>query len=150
MLTSRGRLALLLGAAVYVAAWAFGSEPLYPVAVGLLLAGALAWAWVRALNKPMQFRRAAFGAEHYEGDDVPVNLEVDHAGSVTPSSLTVVDRIAGLGTVEVVLRRTARGRLTGRYVIPKVPRGRYPFGDSFAVLQDPFGLERQDVPLPAA
>jgi putative ABC transport system permease protein len=37
-MTPRGRGALVLGAAVYLAAWAFGSRPLYPVAVGLALA----------------------------------------------------------------------------------------------------------------
>ena len=36
-MTSRGRAALALGAATYLAAWAFGSRPLYPAAVGLLL-----------------------------------------------------------------------------------------------------------------
>ena len=34
VLTGRGRLAIGLGIVIYVAAWAFGSEPLYPVAVG--------------------------------------------------------------------------------------------------------------------
>jgi uncharacterized protein (DUF58 family) len=31
-----------------------------------------------------------------------------------------------------------------------VPRGRYPFGDAVLVLEDPFGLERRDVALPAS
>lgn len=145
-MTRRGRLALLLGVAVYVVAWAFGSEPLYPVAVGLLLAAGLAWGWVRVLDKPMQLRRAPWGAEHVEGDDVAVNVELDHAGPIRPSSLPLVDRIAGLGSVEVVLRRSGR-QLGGRYVIAAVPRGRYPFGDSVAVIEDPFGLERRDVRL---
>jgi uncharacterized protein (DUF58 family) len=35
-------------------------------------------------------------------------------------------------------------------VLPAVPRGRYPFGESRAVLEDAFGLERRDIPLPAA
>ena len=37
-MTHRGRLALVLGAATYLAAWAFGSKILYPVALGLPLA----------------------------------------------------------------------------------------------------------------
>src|SRR3954462_7341764 len=36
-----------LGLGVYIAAWAFGSTPLYPVATGLLLVVGLAWVWVR-------------------------------------------------------------------------------------------------------
>jgi uncharacterized protein (DUF58 family) len=150
MLTSRGRLVLALGGALYLVAWAFGSRPLYPVAVGLVLAVALAWAWVRLLDRPMSLRRAPWGAEHYEGEDVPVNLELAREGRWTPATIPVVDRIAGLGRVEVLTHRAARGRLTGRYVLPAMPRGRYPFGDSVAVLDDPFGLERRDVQLPAA
>jgi uncharacterized protein (DUF58 family) len=150
MATLRGRLALALGGALYVVAWAFGSAPLYPVAVGLVLAVALAWAWVRVLDRPMTLRRAPWGAEHYEGEDVPVNLELTREGRWTPATLPVVDHVVKLGTVDVLLHRTGRGALGGRYVIPAVPRGRYPFGESLAVLEDPFGLERRDVPLPAA
>lgn len=135
MLTSRGRLALALGGALYVVAWAFGSPPLYPVAVGLVLAVALAWARVRFLDRPMTLRRAAWGAEHFEGDDVPVNLELVREGRWTPASLPVVDRVVGIGRVETLVHRTGRGSLTGRYVLPGVPRGRYPFGDSHAVLE---------------
>src|SRR4051795_6943532 len=57
MLTGRGRCMLGLGLGVYLAAWAFGSKPLYPVATGLLLVVALAWAWVRLSNRPFRVRR---------------------------------------------------------------------------------------------
>jgi predicted PurR-regulated permease PerM len=50
--TDRGRLALLLAVGVYLAAWTFGSTVLYPVAVGLALAVALAVAWVRLSPLP--------------------------------------------------------------------------------------------------
>jgi uncharacterized protein (DUF58 family) len=150
VLTPRGRLALLLGCGLYVVAWAFGSRPVYPVAVGLVLAVALAWAWVRLLDRPMTLRRAPWGAEHYEGDDVPVNLELARDGRWTPATIPLVDSIARLGAVEVLVHRTGRRRLSGRYVLPAVPRGRYPFGDPVAVLEDPFGLERREVGLPAA
>ena len=148
MLTRRGRLVLALGAALYVVAWAFGSSPLYPVAVGLLLAVALAWAWVRLLNRPMQLRRAAWGVDHFEGDDVPVNLELELEARLVPSTLPVVDTVSGLGTFEVLLRRGGR-RLVGRYVLKAAPRGRYAFGEGLVILQDPFGLERALLSLPA-
>src|SRR5439155_1432300 len=45
--TDGGRLTLLFGLVVYIVAWIFGSQPLYPVAVGLALAPLLGWAWVR-------------------------------------------------------------------------------------------------------
>ena len=48
---ARGRLALALGGAIYLAAWAFGSKALYPVALGLPLAVLLAWLVVR-LGEP--------------------------------------------------------------------------------------------------
>jgi uncharacterized protein (DUF58 family) len=146
MLTARGRSALLLGAALYIAAWAFGSNPLYPVAVGLVLAVCLAWAWVRLLDKPMELRRVSWGQEHVEGDDVSVVLELEHAGPVRPSSLTLVDEIAGLGTREATVRRTDDS-LTGRYVLPRLPRGRYAFERTTAVIEDPFGLESSEVDL---
>jgi uncharacterized protein (DUF58 family) len=149
MLTRRGRFVLVLGALIYLAAWAFGSKPLYPVAVGLLFGVGLAWAWVRLRNRPMQLRRVAWGDEHVEGEDVPVNLDLAVESRFVPPSLPIVDRIPGLSSVEVIVRR-AGARLVGRYVIEAVPRGRYPFGESFAVLEDPFGLEHVEVPLPAA
>ena len=148
MLTTRGRLAVLLGLGLYVAGWAFGSLPLYPVAVGLLLAVGLAWAWVRLLDRPMELRRVSAGVEHVEGDDVSVALELDVDAALPPTSLTLVDDVGKIGPLEVTLRRT-RGRpmLSGRYVIPNLPRGRYPFERTSAVLEDPFGMERTVVDL---
>ena len=47
MLTDRGRFALAVGGAVYLAGWAFGSVALYPIAIGLVVAVLAAIAWVR-------------------------------------------------------------------------------------------------------
>jgi uncharacterized protein (DUF58 family) len=143
VLTFRGRLALALGGLLYVAAWAFGSVPLYPVAAGLVLAVAVAWAWVRVANRPLQLRRVSWGAEHVEGRDVPISFELVPEGRLGPSGALVVDRIAGLGEREVEVRRV-RGTLRGRYVVPAVPRGRYPYRSSTVVVEDPFGLERAE------
>ena len=46
-MTRAGRLALALGLLTYLAAWAFGSKALYPVALGLLVAVLLARLWTR-------------------------------------------------------------------------------------------------------
>ena len=54
MLTSRGRVIFALGFGVYVAAWAFGSKPLYPVATGLLLVIGVAWVWVPLKPQPVR------------------------------------------------------------------------------------------------
>ena len=53
-MTSRGRLALALGATTYLAAWAFGSKILYPVAIGLPVAVLLAWLWTALANRPLR------------------------------------------------------------------------------------------------
>lgn len=151
MLTVRGRLALTLGAGLYLAAWAFGSDPLYPVAVGLVLAVAVARTWIGLAGKPMQLRHGSWGGpERTEGEDVPVDLELDYEGRLLPSTVLVTDRVARLGEREVELRRRPRRRLTGRYVIERVPRGRYRFEETVVVLEDPFGLARAELRLESA
>lgn len=148
MLTSRGRVILALGFGVYVAAWAFGSRPLYPVATGLLLVVAVAWAWVRLSNRPFQVRRSWSDREHVEGDDVPILAELEPTGNVLPASVTLSERVGGLGEQRRVLTRSGR-RLRVRYVLEGVPRGRYAFEDVRLELADPFALECAVVQLPS-
>jgi uncharacterized protein (DUF58 family) len=148
MLTRRGRSVLALGLGVYVAAWAFGSKPLYPVATGLLLVVALAWLWVRLANRPFQIRRGWGDSEHLEGDDVPVVVELEASGSIAPAAATLVERVGKLGEQRQPLRRHGR-RLAVRYVLERLPRGRYAFDSVRLEIADPFGLERVAVPLPA-
>ena len=148
MLTGRGRSILALGLGVYVAAWAFGSKPLYPVATGLLLTVAVAWVWVRLADRPFRVRRGWGDREHVEGDDVPVIAELEASGNVMPAAVTLVERVGRLGEQRHGLRRNGR-RLSVRYTLNRVPRGRYAFTDVRAELGDPFGLERAVVPLPA-
>ena len=148
MLTTRGRLILALGFGIYIAAWAFGSKPLYPVATGLLLVIAVAWVWVRLADRPFRVVRGWGDHEHVEGDNVPVMVELHPTGNVLPASIALVERIGRLGDQRHVLRRTGR-RLSVKYVLERVPRGRYAFEDVRAELSDPFALEQAVVPLPA-
>jgi len=148
MLTRRGRVIFGLGFGIYVAAWAFGSKPLYPVATGLLLVVGVAWVWVRLSDRPFRVKRGWGDREHVEGDDVPVVAELDPTGNVLPASVTLSERVGRLGEQRHVLRRHGR-RLSVRYVLEKVPRGRYAFEDVHAELADPFGLEQAIVELPA-
>jgi uncharacterized protein (DUF58 family) len=148
VLTRRGRCVLGLGLGVYIAAWAFGSKPLYPVATGLLLVVAVAWIWVRLANRPFRVRRGWGDNEHLEGDDVPVVVELETSASVAPAAATLVERVGRLGEQRQPLRRRGR-RLSVRYVLERLPRGRYAFADVRAEIADPFGLERVAVPLPA-
>ncbi len=147
-MTPRGRFVLGLGFGVYVAAWAFGSKPLYPVATGLLLVEAVAWVWVRLANRPFRVRRGWGDTEHVEGEDVPVVVELEATGTVPPAAVTLVERVGRLGEQRHLLRRTGR-RLSVRYVLERLARGRYAFEDVRAEIADPFGLECVAVVLPA-
>jgi uncharacterized protein (DUF58 family) len=148
MLTARGRCVLGLGLGVYLAAWAFGSKPLYPVATGLLLVVVVAWVWVRLANRPFRVRRGWGDREHLEGDDVPVVVELDASASVLPAAATLIERVGRLGEQRQPLRRHGR-RLSVRYVLARLPRGRYAFEDVRVEIADPFGLESVAVALPA-
>jgi uncharacterized protein (DUF58 family) len=148
MLTRRGRVIFALGFGVYVAAWAFGSKPLYPVATGLLLVVGVAWVWVRLSDRPFRVKRGWSDREHVEGDDVPVVAELEPTANVLPASVTLSERVGSLGEQRHVLKRKGR-RLRITYVLEKVPRGRYVFEDVHAELVDPFALECATVQLPA-
>jgi uncharacterized protein (DUF58 family) len=145
-MTLNGRLALALGVATYIAAWAFGSVPLYPIATGLLLVVLFAWASVRLAKKPMRLVRTTSAHEQLEGEDLRVHLELQPEGRLLPVSVLLVDEVGRLGERRVPLRR-GDSRLFGSYVLRALPRGRYPFGEARALLEDPFGLERAEVKL---
>jgi uncharacterized protein (DUF58 family) len=137
-MTDRGRAVAILAAATYMAAWAFGTRALFPAAVGLALAIALGWAWVRILRRPITLRRGLGPAEHLEGDDVPVLLEAT-VKPPAPRSLNAIDEIDRLGERRVRLHRHGPS-LLGRYVLPRLARGRYRFEGARTVIEDPFGL----------
>jgi uncharacterized protein (DUF58 family) len=145
--TRRGRSVLALGLVVYLAAWAFGSRPLYPVAAGLLLASALAWAWVRAADRPIDVERRSPRREHVEGDDVEQRVIVRPTSRLPPPTAALVDAVGRLGEQRHVLRRQGR-RLLVDYQLRRLPRGRYAFSDSRIEIADPFGLQRRSVSLP--
>jgi uncharacterized protein (DUF58 family) len=132
----------MLGGATYLAAWLFGSTPLYPVATGLLLAAAGARLWVGAATRPLLLRRSLEEGPHVEGDDVTVTVELEREGPVPPPSVTLVEHIGRLGE-----RTTPMRARRARYVLRALPRGRYAFESARAVIEDPFGLARAEVPL---
>ncbi len=139
-LTPRGRAVLALGVAVYVVAWVFGSRALYPVAAGLVLAVALAVAWVRLSARPPHIRRHGVRHEALEGDDVRISLEVDATSAVPPPTLVAVERAGRLPERTVELRRGV-----GRYDLPAVARGRYVFAPTLLTIEDPFALARVEL-----
>ena len=141
-MTSRGRLALGLGCLTYLAAWAFGSKPLYPVALGLIAAVLLARLWTRLAGRPVELRRRLPGGERFAGDDVHVRLELVSPRRL-PANVLVQERIGKLGE-----RETPVPRGKASYVLERLPRGRYAFEDTTAVIEDPLGFDRVELPLP--
>ena len=141
-LTTRGRAVLGLGLLTYVVARAFGSKPLYPVALGLLFVLIIAWLWVRLARGPMRLHRELGGEERVEGDDVEVELRLEHEAQLPPASLVLVERVSGIGE-----RRTPLEAKHGRYTLSGLPRGRYVFLEVRALLEDAFGLQRVEIPL---
>jgi len=144
-MTARGRAALALGAATYIAGWGFGSRPLDLVAVGLLLAVLAAWLAVRSTARPVELRRST-QVVPIEGDDVQVRVELELESARAPAGITLVERYAKLGERRTQLQREGR-HLWARYVLPAVPRGRYRMEKAVAVVEDAFGLERRERPL---
>jgi uncharacterized protein (DUF58 family) len=145
-MTPRGRAALALGALAYLAGWAFGSRPLIVVAVGLLLAVLVAWLSVRLTGRPVELRRTTRKTP-LEGEDVQVRVELELDSALAPAGVTLVERFAKLGERRTGLRREGR-HLWARYVIAAPPRGRYALEAAVALVEDPFGLDRVELPLP--
>jgi uncharacterized protein (DUF58 family) len=141
-LTSRGRLALALGCLTYLAAWAFGSKPLYPVALGLIAAVLLARLWTRLAGRPVELRRRLPAGDRFAGDDVHVRLELI-APQRLPANVVLRERIGKLGERET---QVPRGKAS--YVLEGLSRGRYAFEDTIAVIEDPLGFDRVELPLP--
>ena len=141
-MTSRGRLALGLGCLTYLAAWAFGSKPLYPVALGLIAAALLARLWTRLAGRPVELRRRLPGGDRFAGDDIHVRLELV-APHRLPATILLRERVGKLGE-----RETPMPRGKAAYVLERLPRGRYAFEDTTAVIEDPLGFDRIELPLP--
>jgi uncharacterized protein (DUF58 family) len=146
--TSRGRSVLALGVVVYLAAWMFGSKPLYPVAAGLLVVSVLAWLWVHVARGPFRLYRRIGEQDLFEGDDASIRLKLESVGRMPLATVTIVERIDGLGEQRHILRRFG-GALRIDYVLSGLRRGCYAYQEVCAELSDPFGLERVRVAMPS-
>lgn len=144
-LPGRGRIALAMAGLAYLAAWAFGSKLLYPVAVGLGIAVALAFGAVRLSAVPMRLRREAEAGDNVEGADLRVRLELEVERRLAGVSVHLVEHAARLGTIVTPLTRHGQRQYVGEYELKQAPRGRYRFDEARVVLEDPFGLQRADV-----
>ncbi len=139
MLTGKGQLTLALGGLVYLIAWLFGSEPLYPVGIGLVVAVALAALWVRVLARPTAVSRRFGDDARIDGDDVDVRVGVRFARGLPAGSVSGSELVEGLGEFELDFARVKGGYLA-RYQIEDTPRGRYGIDPTRVVTADPFGF----------
>ena len=148
MLTARGRLALLLAAGMYVAAWALGTREAYAPAVGLALAVLGAVVYVRLVRGPFRLIRRGGPGEHVEGGELSVRVEVQRDGGLPPVGARLFDTLPAVGEAQVPLFKTG-DVLAGRYTLRGLPRGRYRLDRARLVVDDPFGLARSELELPA-
>jgi uncharacterized protein (DUF58 family) len=144
-MTKRGRAVLTLGVVVYLVAWIFGSHALYPVATGLVLAVALAVAWVRLSARPPHVHRHGAARDVVEGDDVRVDLVVESTAAVAPPTLVAHERPGRLDERRVELFRVGGRRFAGGYELRAVPRGRYAFETVRLTVEDPFALAHTEL-----
>jgi uncharacterized protein (DUF58 family) len=128
---------LALGVAALVASWAFGSRPLAPVGVGLVLAAVAARLWARAVAGRVALERRLGSDLSLEGDDVTISYRLGRASRVPVGAAYVRETVGRLGAQE---GRVRGGRAEVR--LAAVPRGRYLLEGAEVVLEDPLGLER--------
>jgi len=134
----------LLAVAVLAAAWAVGATALAILGVGLALAAVLAKTWTWAVTRSLAVERLPPSAPSVEGE--PLTLEVLVRGRPwLASRIELRDRIGPLGE-----QRIALGRNDGAaVVVERAPRGRYALGPGTLLVDDPLGLSRLELPVPA-
>jgi uncharacterized protein (DUF58 family) len=128
---------LALGLAALVASWAFGSRPLAPIGVGLVLAAVAARLWARAVAGRVMLERRLGSDLSLEGDDVTISYRLARASRIPVGTAFVRETVGRLGVHE---GRVRGGRAEMR--LAAVPRGRYLLERAEVVLEDPLGLER--------
>jgi uncharacterized protein (DUF58 family) len=135
--------ALAIG--VVIAAWAVGATALAILGFGLGLAAGLARAWTSLVSRHLDVERLPSTTPTVEGD--PLRLEVAlHGRAWLASRIELHDRVGPLGERRVALGPHGRSVL----VLGRAPRGRYQLGPGRLLVDDPFGLSRVELPVPAA
>jgi uncharacterized protein (DUF58 family) len=134
----------LLAVAVLAAAWAVGATALAILGVGLALAAVLAKTWTWAVTRSLAVERLPPSAPSVEGE--PLTLEVLVRGRPwLASRIELRDRIGPLGEHRIALGRNDAAAV----VVERAPRGRYALGPGTLLVDDPLGLSRLELPVPA-
>jgi uncharacterized protein (DUF58 family) len=146
-MTRRGRAILVVGFAVWIVAWVFGSRALFPVAAGLVFVVPLAVAWVRiSLQRPTVSRRWS-GHGVLEGQDVRIELSLESASRIPLPGLAARERVGRLGEHDVELRRAGHGSYRGEYRLRSAPRGHHAFAPVRISVSDPWHLAEASLTL---
>jgi uncharacterized protein (DUF58 family) len=134
-----------LAIAVVVAAWAVGATALAILGFGLALAAILAKTWTHVVARGLSIERLPSIAPTVEGG--PLRLEVVlHGRPWLASRIELRDRLGPLGEQRVALA----GDGSAHVVVERAPRGRYALGPGTLLVDDPLGLSRLELPVPAA
>ena len=109
MLTARGRLALLLAAGMYVAAWALGTREAYAPAdrAGAGRARRRSCTCGSSAVRSGSIRRGGPG-EHVEGGELSVRVEVQRDGGLPPVGARLFDTLPAVGEAQVPLFNARR------------------------------------------
>ena len=136
----------VLALAVLVSAWAVGATALAILGVGLALAALLAKAWTRLVGRALSVERLPATAPTVEGE--PLRLEIALRGRPwLASRIELLDRVGPLGEQRVAL---GTGAARAAVVLDRAPRGRYLLGPGSLLVDDPLGLSRVELEIPAA
>jgi uncharacterized protein (DUF58 family) len=134
-----------LAVAVVVAAWMLGATALAVLGFGLGLAAILARAWTWLVARDLSVERLPATTPGVEGE--PLRLEIALRGRTwLASRVELRDRIGPLGERRIALGRRGEAAL----LLDRAPRGRYQLGPGALRVDDPFGLSRVELPVPAA
>ena len=93
MLTRTGKRTLAAAVVLYFAAWGFGTDVMFPIAVGLMIAPLVALVWVRTFTRPVRMRRTLTQHELVEGATVVIGLEVRPEAGPLPAKATLIDHL---------------------------------------------------------
>ena len=133
-----------LAVGVLVAAWALGATALAILGVGLALAAAAARVWTWRVARSLAVVRLPSTAPTVEGE--PLRLGVALRGSAwLASRVELRDTVGPLGERRITLAR----RGTTALVLDRAPRGIYRLGPGRLVVDDPLGLSRVELAVPA-
>jgi uncharacterized protein (DUF58 family) len=141
MPTTRGWALLGAGLALIVLWWLLGDGELFLAGAFLLIAQAIAIAYVRLYRPNLRVARRLGTAAVHNGDTVQVTLDLRNQGSRTARNLDVVDTVEALGVAHFEVSGIGGGQsVTATYRVICRPRGIYRVGPINTVAGDPLGL----------